>query len=291
MEINVESVLFSYETIKAQYETIVSNETALFGALTNICTFDWIDGNSIDFAKAIEPEKIEIDVYDAYVLDIVNLYKFIYNKYIVLGRRIKCNLDKREAILNSIDACINSVQNIINEFNNTDLYLPFSLFGRLRSAKELCEKIKRQLTQIRGYFVDLYKKINEIESEIATKIRELSDFYPKEFSYNLLNGRQSTLQSGDLLDNEFALDLDKLVLYKEAEKRANDKIYHHYNGIKNKYTSNNLNALNSHSEAFKQNYETLYAKRNDYVSILQQVPTLYGKTAIETIVTFKEEDE
>ena len=48
MEVNVKLVRASYESLKAEYESLEDIELNLFSSIGNINNFDWIDGNSME---------------------------------------------------------------------------------------------------------------------------------------------------------------------------------------------------------------------------------------------------
>lgn len=289
MEVNVKLVRASYESLKAEYESLEDIELNLFSSIGNINNFDWIDGNSMDFAKAIEPEKLEIDTFQMYVFSLIKIFNDIYYSYKKLGKKIKCNLDKKNAVITSINNNISIVESILNEYNRTDLDFPYGEFSTLRSCKNNYKEIKKKLINMKKYFNSLFSEISELEAKIANKIREIEEFTPKEFDFNLFAKRPlHDFDKGYLLYNDFDLDYKKVVYYKNAEKDSNQNIYKGMKNIEDSYISKNNNAYLTNVENYKKDFLALFVKRNKYIKTLSEVPTLYDKAAMDTIKTFEE---
>ena len=288
MEVKTKELLASYESLKTEYGNLEENQMNLFAELANVYNLDWRDGNAVNFESAIDSERLEADKFKSYVWDKMSIFDFIYNKYTSLGSVIKCNLNRKSVVISALNSSIIKIDSIISEFNKMDLNFPYSEFTALRNCKQSYVSMKNRLSDIRDYFDSLFTKIEGIESEIATKIRELELFKAKEFSFTLL-GKEKLSNNAYLDENAFALDYKKVELYKEEEKKSNDKLYNLMKGISNSYTSTNNPLYFASLNDLKNVSNILYGKRNSYIEALDMIPPIYGISIKKSIENFEED--
>jgi len=290
MEINVGLVKSNYESLKSEFSKLESVELNLFSALGNIYKFDWIDGNSIEFSKEMEQEKLETDLFQLYVSNLIEVYNYIHGLYESLGNKIKCNLDKKNIILSSINSNLYLVESILNEYNRTNLNFPYGEFGTLRSCRDTCKGIKRKLINMKEYFDSLYIKIETLEARVDKKIKEIEEFIPRKYIFMLCSNQKYDIKKCYLLYNEFGGDLRKIDLHKKEENDINQILYKKMKDMKNSYFSKNNSGYLVKLEDYKKDYHALLVKRNEYLKTLNGVPPLYDKEVFETIKIFEEEE-
>ena len=98
--INLKNDINLLNKLIAEYEEVKLN---LFNELKDSC-INWQDGNSVDFENKIYLEKVESDNILRTLTDKRDILNFIYDKYSDLGKKIKCDLNNRSALLRSIES-------------------------------------------------------------------------------------------------------------------------------------------------------------------------------------------
>jgi predicted RNase H-like nuclease (RuvC/YqgF family) len=185
MEINTDNLknkITSLESFINEYEEIELN---LFNQLKN-SVVNWEDGNSIQFDNAIQQEKQETNDILESLKNKKDLYQLIYEKYSELGKKIKCNLGNKNALLRTVDYCYNYATQVINEFNAVDTSFSYSEKSSIEQQKERIVSLRNQLSEIRSSLSEIYNKIEKIEIEIKGKIRELEELNISSFDFGLV---------------------------------------------------------------------------------------------------------
>lgn len=165
---NTEQLLVELGKICKEYDNNINN---LFLMFQKANTY-WHDATASKFFSSLEQEKITNQKEILNIYNKLEIYKFIYAKYIELGKKIKCNLSNKENIINKLNQCINILSNLIKSYNSLNMYFAnekymlsnektklINSYNTLISSKEKIEKI--------------YKKIEEIETQISNKISKL----------------------------------------------------------------------------------------------------------------------
>ena len=99
-----------------EYEEIQLN---LFNQLKDSC-INWQDGNSLKFDNNIYLERKEAELILQTLKDKRDVFNFIYSKYSEIGKKISCNLNNKNKLLQAINNCESRFNSIINEFRKID---------------------------------------------------------------------------------------------------------------------------------------------------------------------------
>lgn len=289
MEVNTSELLEKYNSLKNDYKLLEENQMNLFAQLSTICNVDWQDGNSLVFSGEVEEERLETDNFQIYTMEKLEIFNYIYNKYVVLGKKVMCNLNRKSEITTAINNCVIQIDSIINEFHKTDLNFPYHEFHILRRKYQKFVNLKNRLNNINDYFDSLFTKIENIESEIATKIRELGDFKTREFNFSPVGNSEAT-RFANLEEDTFITDYEKVELYKNEEKKLNAELYKGMRDINSSYKSENNTLYIANLNNYNYTADTLYEKRNAYLQGLDLIPPIYGITTKKSIDRFEEED-
>jgi hypothetical protein len=290
MELDVKGLLSQYHTLLSQYSSLEEVQMNLFNNLSNIYGLDWIDGNSQAFGRSIELDRNETDSFRICIWEKIGIFQYIYGKYCVLGKNIRCNLKKKDYVLSSVDSCINSVKSVNSFFETINLGFIYPEFNTLRSKKQLLIEMSKKLDTIKESLVSLYTKIEEIENDIQAKIRELEDIKINSFDFAFGSKGTSFALGAFLQDEMFMMDFAKLNVSSVSENSSLMKLYDSMFLINSLYKSDNIPLFQADLRNYKKNVDTVFKKRNSYLKLLSKVPTLYGTAATNTISTFEGAD-
>lgn len=172
IEVNLIELSKEIELLNGIKEDAVNTFSSIFKALSD-SSFFWNDGNAVAFYGDIEKEKIKCDKEMLVVDDAISIYRYIYNGYSHLGKKIKCNTAAIDAIVAKIDNIISKINSIIASYKSLSTY--FCPYERYYLNIEL-SKLKKDLSKIisiKAKIKDSYNKIIEIEKEVANKISKL----------------------------------------------------------------------------------------------------------------------
>lgn len=182
IEININEIknnINSLQTLIEQYEEIKLN---IFNNLKDVC-INWQDGNSLVFDNKIFLEKQETELLIETIKAKKEVFNFIYEKYSDIGRKIRCNLNNKITLLNTIDNCYNQTINILNEFNKIDRSFYYTELNSIQNQKEKIITVKNKISIIKTQTSKLYSKIEIIEEEVKKKIKELEEIKINSFDY------------------------------------------------------------------------------------------------------------
>ena len=287
MELDVKELLSQYHSLLSQYSSLEEVQMNLFNNLSNIYGMDWLDGNSLSFGNAIDLERNETDSFRMCVWEKIGIFKYIYNRYSGLGKMIRCNLDKKEVVLSSVHNCIISVKAINNIFGIINLNFSYPEFETLRNKRQLFINMEKKLVNIKEYLVALYNKIENIERDIDSKIRELEEFKVNSFEYSF--GTNTNVVSGAVLQEElFLMDFAKYNLSKSEENKSLMKLYDSMFSIINLYKSKNVSLYHSNLRNYRNYINDISEKRNSILNVLSKVPSIYGAAIQNSINVFEE---
>jgi len=184
IEINLydlQNDIISLQSLISEYESIILN---LFNMLKDSC-INWQDGNSLNFEDNIYLDKNEIGLYLDSIKDKKELLSYIYEKYITIGSKVKCNLDKKSLILNKINTCYNIANSIVNEFNKIDKGFYYQEQRNIENQKNKIIKVRNKLNDLKTSVTNLYKKLEGIEESVENKIKSLEEIKINDFGYNI----------------------------------------------------------------------------------------------------------
>lgn len=185
LEVNVVGLKSEINTLNSlinEYEEILLN---LFNQLKESC-INWQDGYSLQFEDKIAQEKQEANLILQNLKTKKNVYNYIYDKYQELGNNIKCNLNNKNKVLNSIENNINQVEEIIRQFNSIDNSFYYYEYQYIQDNKQKMISIKNKLNNAKSTVSKYFQKIENYERDVANKIKELEEIKVRnfEFSFN-----------------------------------------------------------------------------------------------------------
>lgn len=182
IEVNIVELKNNISSLNSLIEEFNNVELNLFNRLKESC-ISWQDNNSIKFDSDIQLDKREMTMFINSLIAKKNVFDIAYNKYSEIGKKIKCNLNSKNTILNSIDTNISKCQNIIEEFNRIDRSFYYNEQHSIQNQKNLIIMAKTSLEEIRWSVSKLYNKVESIEKIINSKIAGLEDIKINNFDY------------------------------------------------------------------------------------------------------------
>lgn len=155
----------------------------LFNSINQLSD-SWVGDMATNFFSSMEKEKNE-------TLEIINrikkekeIYKYIYDSYKTLGKKIKCNLDAKEIIVTKIDNCIDKTKEINMIYQSIDVTKNYDERDSIVKKKQDMIKVLDIFNKIKNNIKTTYSKIEEIEREVSRKLDNIEYIKVNEFEIN-----------------------------------------------------------------------------------------------------------
>ena len=185
LEVNVADLKNDLEVLNLLIEQYDDARLNLFNQLKESC-INWQDGNSIEFDNKIYLEKQESDLFLQSLKGKKEVFDYMCDKYGEIGKNIKCNLESKDAIINTIDNCYNKVVDLVSEFDKIDKSFSYPEQYSIQRQRERILEIKNELSEIKNEISKSYEKIADIENQVSVKISKLETIKINSFDYNLV---------------------------------------------------------------------------------------------------------
>lgn len=164
-----------------EYETVELN---LFNQVKNSCN-DWNDPRTPAFTEATDKEKKEsIETLDSF-RSVGECLNYIIVQYETIGDQIAVNLENKNSIIKSYGSIENKVNSIISNINSVDFSFYYSEKDNIKDLRDSFEFLKTDIVDSREKVNNLFKKIERIEDNISSKLKELKDLEVNAFDYVL----------------------------------------------------------------------------------------------------------
>ena len=282
--INLKNDINLLNKLIAEYEEVKLN---LFDELKDSC-INWQDGNSVDFENKIYLEKVESDNILRTLTDKRDILNFIYDKYSDLGKKIKCDLNNRSALLRSIESCQSQANSIINEFYKIDNSFYYWEQQSISNQKNKILKVKNDLSEVKNSITKMFDKIEKIEKEIKVKIKKIDEIKINNFDYNVAS-TGTRINKGIVNGTSLEKNIEKIKYYSSEEIKLLNKIDKELNEVSKNYNSNNTTLFLNSGSNFKTNIDSVYKKRNKYTTILNETIIKYNELTAATQQIFDKE--
>lgn len=162
-----------------QYEEIKLN---LFHQLEDSC-LNWHDGNSVSFEEKVYAEKKEADRNLEILKSKKEIYDYIYMKYSVFGKKIVCDLGKKNEVMRMLFDCEKSFRVISNSFDNLYSGFHYEKKADVFEVRSKFFKLRNQFLNLKEQIEMSFKKFEQIEKEISNKISELEELSVQDFEF------------------------------------------------------------------------------------------------------------
>lgn len=175
---NVQKEVIQLNNLIEDYELTFLN---LYNEVNKISNY-WKDEHAKAFYKDLDHRKIKVANTIDELKKIKNIYKYIQEKYELLGKKIEFNLNYKNKILNKLINYIDKVKDIINNYESLDLsFCPYESkyirneLSRLRQHKNELIKYKSNVEKKFNYIEETEKNIKIQISKIQIEILQESD--------------------------------------------------------------------------------------------------------------------
>lgn len=172
--VNLRQLVNQYNSLIDKYQMYYLN---LYNEIKNSRLY-WIDPHALRFYQAKDLEKHRIDISYEELTSLKDLYSFIVRKYEALGNYISFNLNNRDALISKIGSYINSLNNILNNYNRLDYSFASgdiqyminnqknNLSKMINIAKSTQSKIRSTCDKIKGIEDSISNMINNIDIQV-----------------------------------------------------------------------------------------------------------------------------
>ena len=143
-------------------------ELNLFKELDNSTT-NWQDNKSLLLADNIISDKEETFFFIEKIKERHDILEYIYDSYIKIGNKIKCDINRKTKIINILNNILNEINVSLKELSrlNYQIYIE-------KIQKELIV-IEEELISIKAKIANLFNRINNFETSINAKINKLDN--------------------------------------------------------------------------------------------------------------------
>lgn len=162
----------SISALITEYEEIKMN---LFKELRDSTTINWRDGNSVSFEQALHSESQETDLFLESLKIRKDLLNYIYTKYSVIGKKIKCDMGAKKGVLAQIDECHGRAVKIIEDFDDIDFSFTYHRIDDILNQKNKIISVRDELAEMKRRVSKMFEKIEKIENQIALRMKKLEE--------------------------------------------------------------------------------------------------------------------
>ncbi len=143
-------------------------ELNIFKELDNSTT-NWQDNKSLLLADNIISDKEETFFFIEKIKERQDILEYIYNSYLKIGNKIKCDINRKTKIINILNNILNEVDVSLKELGrlNYQIYVE-------KVQRELID-IQEELITIKTKITNLFNRLNNFETSINAKINKLDN--------------------------------------------------------------------------------------------------------------------
>ena len=269
------------------YEETLMN---LFSKLKD-ATNDWHDPASMAFDEAMITENSDSQNFLSEIKLRKDIFSYVTDLYSNLGRKIYCDFDRKDSLINMLNNCISECTSIINEFNRIDNSFYYSEYYIILNQKTKVMDARTKLRNLKEKLTGKFQKIAEYEEDIGSKIDELEPFKIMEFDTNYaikeLKQTKENYVYPDLLEN----DIKNIEMYKIEENKELNSIFDGFNRMSDGYVSSNVTDYKTDCEELRKNVAIIESNRDSYILELENQLLKYEATTIMTKEIFEHKEE
>ena len=165
--VNLRQVVDNYNKLIDKYQNYYLN---LYNEIKNSRLY-WIDPHALRFYQAKDLEKHKIDVSYEELVNLKDLYSYIVNKYSNLGNYISFNLNNRDSLLSKFNNYINTLSNILSNYNRLDYSFASSdIQYQINAQKNNLNRMINLAKDSQNKIKNTCAKIKEIEDKISSMV-------------------------------------------------------------------------------------------------------------------------
>lgn len=134
---------------------------------------NWKDAHATSFYKDLELKKIKVASTIDELKNVKDIYKYIQEKYELLGKKIEFNLNYKSKVLNNLNNYIEQTKEIIYNYESLDLsFCPYEA-KYIRNEVYKLKQNKNKLIEYKNNITKKFDYIDEIEKSIKQKISKI----------------------------------------------------------------------------------------------------------------------
>ena len=131
----------------------------------------WVDPHALRFYEAKDIEKQKIDISYEELVNFRDLYSYIVRRYESIGNYISFNLNNRESLMSRFSSYINSLNNILNNYNRLDYSFASSYIqNQINSQKNNLNRMINTARETQNNIRRLCDQIKDIEDRIQNMV-------------------------------------------------------------------------------------------------------------------------
>lgn len=176
----IEEILRTLNKSIAEYEQI---DRDILNTLKS-SSFFWNDNIAKRFYEELDTENKKNEEVIANLKENSELFTYIINSYLTIGKKINCNLNCKSTLINKINSILTDLNNIIYSYNNLSTYFCPYERNLLYNEKRKLVKAYNLLNNMLNNIIDKFNKMEQIEKNIKRKISELNNFIINDFDTN-----------------------------------------------------------------------------------------------------------
>ena len=172
MIINVNDLKKELNTFNNLIKEYEDNYLNYYNVISSF-SFFWNDAHSDRFYNAVTREKINVINSISNLKSLRNAYKYLVEKYSLLGQKIKIDIDERKNILNKFDSYIDRTNDVIQRYYNLDLSFCPEIAYRIREQRSILETNNDRAVDARDKIRKIYNDVENIEKQMRTRISKI----------------------------------------------------------------------------------------------------------------------
>lgn len=282
MKIDIDNLKISIDKLNnllIDYEKIYKN---FYHEMVNVKSY-WHDNHANAFFERIQKEKKENIIFYKEFKAICDLYKYIFNKYQNIGKKIEFELDNRDILLGKIDDYINIIDDVINKYKHLDCNFALDESRYFIAERKEYAKIKNNLLEIRENNKNIIDDIASIEKQVKLKIskisiRTITDNGIKNFS---LGNDEDVYFDFDNVD----ISIKKLNFYIRDESINFEEISGLFDVINYDYNTDNRDDFTNLLEMFIHKYKIIINNHKNSLSLININREVY--TNVDNMVSWE----
>lgn len=290
VSIDIERINKTSNEISTHIESYEETLMNLFNKLKD-ATNDWHDPVSLAFDEAMIIENTDSQNFLSELKLRKNIFSYTNELYSNIGKKINCDFNNKENLINKINNCISECTSIINEFNRIDNSFYYSEYYLILNQKTKIVDVRTKLRNLKEKLNGKFQKISEYEDDIAAKINELESFKINEFEFVYDVAGLKKTKENYIYEDLLTTDIKNIELYKLEETKDLKSIFSGFNKISEGYTSSNVSLFKKDCEDLKKNIEILAENREKYITELENQTINYSATAKITKEKFENKED
>ena len=177
---NLKDVITNLNNMVNEYEIIYKN---MFKDLKETATY-WKDNVSEIFYNELNDEQLKFEKAGLKLSEKIETGNNIIISYSSLGKKIKCNLNSKQDIINKIINIKQQISNLI--VNHEKINVPFDveLQEMILKQSQLLKKAEEQIEELKNKIEDDYKSIEINENTIKKRIANVENVIIEEYDNN-----------------------------------------------------------------------------------------------------------